>query len=59
MYTCPFHYVPLSAVDELLISPVTILLSYRTHDAEKKPQESLFYLFEMCSTLFRFSFFFL
>lgn len=31
----PFHYVPLLAVDELLISPVTILLSYSSHDAEK------------------------
>lgn len=36
MYICPFHYVPLSAVDELLISPVTILLSYSTHNAEKE-----------------------
>lgn len=36
MYICPFHYVPLSAVNELLISPVTILLSYSTHDAEKE-----------------------
>lgn len=36
MYICPFHYVPLSAFDELLISPVTILLSYSTHDAEKE-----------------------
>lgn len=36
MYICPFHYVPLSAVDELLISPVTVLLTYSTHDAEKE-----------------------
>lgn len=52
MYTCPFHYVPLSAVDELLISPVTILLSYSTHE---KGTKVIILLFEMCSTLFRFS----
>lgn len=52
MYTCPFHYVPLFAVDELLISPVTILLSYSTHDAEEGTRFSILFLFAMCSTLF-------
>lgn len=55
-YTCPFHYVSLSAVDELLIFPVTILLSYRTHDAEKATRFIiLFFLKFVFHSLFRFS----
>lgn len=50
MYICPFHYVPLSAVDELLISPVTILLSYSTHDAEKETR-FIILLFLKCVAL--------